>query len=51
MKILVTGGTGFVGPSIVQAFRAAGREVRVLARDPRARRSSPRRASRWSPAT
>ncbi len=34
MKILVTGGTGFVGPSIVQAFRAAGREVRVLARDP-----------------
>jgi NADH dehydrogenase len=34
VKILVTGATGFVGPSIVQALRAADREVRVLARDP-----------------
>ncbi len=34
MKILVTGATGFVGPSIVQALRAADREVRVLAREP-----------------
>lgn len=34
MKILVTGATGFVGPSIVQALRASDREVRVLARDP-----------------
>ena len=34
MKILVTGATGFVGPSIVKALRAADREVRVLARDP-----------------
>ena len=34
MKIFVTGATGFVGPSIVQALRAADREVRVLAREP-----------------
>jgi NADH dehydrogenase len=34
VKILVTGATGFVGPSIVQALRAADREVRVLAREP-----------------
>ena len=34
MKILVTGATGFVGPSIVQALRAADREARVLAREP-----------------
>jgi NADH dehydrogenase len=34
VKILVTGATGFVGPSIVQALRASDREVRVLARDP-----------------
>jgi uncharacterized protein YbjT (DUF2867 family) len=30
--ILVTGGTGFVGPHIVHALRAEGRPVRVLAR-------------------
>ena len=34
MKILVTGGTGFVGPSIVHAFRAEDREVRALVRRP-----------------
>jgi uncharacterized protein YbjT (DUF2867 family) len=32
--ILVTGGTGFVGPRIVHALRAADRPVRVLARRP-----------------
>ena len=32
--ILVTGGTGFVGPKIVHALRAAGRPVRALVRDP-----------------
>ena len=33
--ILVTGGTGFVGPKVVHALRAEGREVRCLVRDPR----------------
>jgi NADH dehydrogenase len=32
--ILVTGGTGFVGPKIVHAIRAEDRPVRVLARRP-----------------
>jgi NADH dehydrogenase len=32
--ILVTGGTGFVGPKIVHALRAEDRPVRVLARNP-----------------
>lgn len=34
MKVLVTGGTGFVGPKIVHALRAHDRDVRVLVRDP-----------------
>jgi len=34
MKVLVTGATGFVGPKIVHALRAQGREVRALVRDP-----------------
>jgi dihydroflavonol-4-reductase len=33
-KTLVTGGTGFVGRAVVVELLAAGREVRVLARDP-----------------
>jgi uncharacterized protein YbjT (DUF2867 family) len=32
--ILVTGGTGFVGPTIVHALRAEDRPVRCLVRDP-----------------
>jgi uncharacterized protein YbjT (DUF2867 family) len=34
MMVLVTGGTGFVGPKIVHALRAEERPVRVLARKP-----------------
>jgi uncharacterized protein YbjT (DUF2867 family) len=34
VKILVTGGTGFVGPHIVQALVDAGHHVRVLERKP-----------------
>ncbi|HEY6962527.1 MAG TPA: NAD-dependent epimerase/dehydratase family protein [Gaiellaceae bacterium] len=34
MRVLVTGGTGFVGPKIVHALRAQGREVRALVRSP-----------------
>ncbi len=32
--ILVTGGTGFVGPKVVQALRAGERDVRCLVRKP-----------------
>jgi uncharacterized protein YbjT (DUF2867 family) len=41
VKILVTGGTGFVGPSIVQALVDAGHTVRVLERKPGRGASSP----------
>jgi uncharacterized protein YbjT (DUF2867 family) len=34
VKVLVTGGTGFVGPKIVHALRAHGRDVRALVRRP-----------------
>jgi NADH dehydrogenase len=34
VTVLVTGGTGFVGPKVVHALRAQGREVRVLVRRP-----------------
>jgi uncharacterized protein YbjT (DUF2867 family) len=34
VRILVTGGTGFVGPKIVHALRARNFDVRVLARKP-----------------
>jgi uncharacterized protein YbjT (DUF2867 family) len=35
MKVLVTGGTGFVGPKVVHALRARGHDVRALVRNPR----------------
>jgi len=34
VKVLVTGGTGFVGPKVVHALRAHDRSVRVLVRRP-----------------
>jgi uncharacterized protein YbjT (DUF2867 family) len=34
VKILVTGGTGFVGHAIVHELRAQGRDVRALVREP-----------------
>jgi uncharacterized protein YbjT (DUF2867 family) len=34
VKVLVTGGTGFVGPKVVQALLARGHEVRALVRRP-----------------
>ena len=33
MKVLVTGGYGFVGPKIVHALRARDHDVRALVRD------------------
>ncbi|HVD11098.1 MAG TPA: complex I NDUFA9 subunit family protein [Gaiellaceae bacterium] len=43
--ILVTGGTGFVGPKIVHALRAEDAPVRALVRDPSS--SSARTLSAW----
>ena len=34
MRVLVTGGTGFIGPKVVQALRAHGHDVRALVRRP-----------------
>src|SRR5262249_58588975 len=33
-QVLVTGGTGLIGPRLVEALVSAGHEVTVLARDP-----------------
>jgi uncharacterized protein YbjT (DUF2867 family) len=43
--ILVTGGTGFVGPKIVHALRAEDQPVRALVRDPSS--SAARKLSAW----
>jgi NADH dehydrogenase len=34
VKVLLTGGTGFVGPKVAHALRARGRDVRALVRRP-----------------
>ena len=34
MKVLVTGGTGFIGPKVVHALRARDHAVRAVVRDP-----------------
>jgi NADH dehydrogenase len=43
VKTLVTGGTGFVGPKVVHALRAAGHDVRALVRS----RSRGRQLEAW----
>ena len=45
MRILVTGGTGFVGPHIVQALVDAGHFVRVLEHTPGSSAALPVRRS------
>jgi NADH dehydrogenase len=41
MKLLVTGGTGFVGPHVVRALHEAGHDLRVLVRDAAGARDLP----------
>jgi uncharacterized protein YbjT (DUF2867 family) len=41
MKLLVTGGTGFVGPHVVRALHEAGNDLRVLVRNAAAARDLP----------
>ena len=51
MKVLVTGGTGFVGPAIVSALVDDGHAVRVLEREPGRGAGGAARARRPSRAT
>ncbi|MGH9400194.1 MAG: SDR family oxidoreductase, partial [Thermoanaerobaculia bacterium] len=44
MKVLVTGGTGFVGTHLVNALHRRGHAVAVLARDPASIRNRYNRA-------
>lgn len=49
MKVVVTGGTGFLGSGLVAALRGEGHEVAVVTRDPaRARVPAGVRAVSWS---
>jgi uncharacterized protein YbjT (DUF2867 family) len=41
MKLLVTGGTGFVGPHVVRALHEAGHKIRALVRDSASTRDLP----------
>ena len=45
--ILVTGATGFIGPKVVHALRAEGRNVRCLVRDSRRARARRGRLEAW----
>jgi len=44
-KVLITGGTGFIGMRIVHALRAQDRDVRVLVRTP----ERAARVAAWNP--
>jgi uncharacterized protein YbjT (DUF2867 family) len=49
MKIIVTGATGFIGPSVANAIVDAGHEVRVLERKAGSWSKARIRARRWTP--
>lgn len=51
MRVLVTGGTGFIGSHLVQRLLARGDDVTVLSRDPasKTRRSPASRVLAWNP--
>ncbi|MGH2731529.1 MAG: TIGR01777 family oxidoreductase [Actinomycetota bacterium] len=52
MKVLVTGGTGFIGSALLEALASRGHELRVLSRDPApklARLPASATAMAWDP--
>jgi uncharacterized protein (TIGR01777 family) len=49
MKLIVTGGTGFIGRSLCQALAATGHELVVLTRNPRSSTSPRLRYVGWQP--
>ena len=46
-KVLITGATGFVGGAVCDQLLDAGRDVRVLSRDPSAAEGFAERGPRW----
>lgn len=46
LRVLVTGGTGFIGSAVVEFLRAAGHEVLILTRDPKGKDPS---FIKWNP--